>query len=155
MQNAYSSFSMLKRGFFRSSATALFLATVLLYGQISRAESGLVVAVRKDSQITQLSREEVVDLFLGKRKHINGSFYMAIDSKDNALRDRFYQAAADMNAVRVKAYWSRIVFSGQGRPPQEASTAEAIARLTDDPSALIYLPADLVTPEMKIVFSIP
>ena len=153
---------MLKSGFRKPAPTlsrrglpVLLLGIALLCGGISRAESGIVVVAHKDSAVSQLSREEVAALFLGKRKLSNEVSVTPIDSKDGALRERFYLAVADMNGLRVKAYWSRIVFSGQGRPPREAALAEAGALLSGEPGALTYLPADQVTPDMKIVFSVP
>lgn len=133
-------------------AAALGLA---LLGGVAGAESGIVVVARKDSPLAQLSREEVAALFLGKRKLSNDVAVLPIDSKDGALRERFYQVVADMSGLRVKAYWSRIVFSGQGRPPREATPQEAGAILLGEPGALTYLATDQVTPDMKVVFSVP
>lgn len=133
----------------------LWGALQAVYGPLSLAESGIDVVASKDSQITQLSREDVAELFLGKRKYSNDFPVTPIDSKDEKLRDRFYLEVTEMSNIRIKAYWSRIVFSGQGRPPREASITEAGSRLINEPGTLTYLPADQVTPDMKIVFSIP
>lgn len=133
----------------------LCLILVLLQSQIVVAEAAIVVVVRKDSPLVELSRDEVAALFLGKTRHSNDIPITPFDSKDSALRERFYQAIAEMNGLRIKAYWSRIVFSGQGRPPQEIATSEARAKLADESGALLYLPADQVAPNMKIVFSTP
>jgi hypothetical protein len=126
-----------------------------LLGGVAGAESGIAVVARKDSPLAQLSRDEVAALFLGKRKLSHDVAVLPIDSKDGALRERFYQAVADMSGLRVKAYWSRIVFSGQGRPPREATPQEAGAILFGEPGALTYLPTDQVTPDMKVVFTLP
>lgn len=128
------------------------LVLTLLQSQIVVAEAAIVVVVRKNSPLPQLSRDEVIALFLGKTRRSNDVSLIPFDSKDNALRDRFYQEIAEMSTLRVKAYWSRIVFSGQGRPPQEISISEARVKLTDEPGALLYLSADQVTPDMKVVF---
>lgn len=146
-----------------SIGTVFFQPRLLIFGlfltflqcQIVVAEAAIVVVVRKDSPLVQLSRDEVAALFLGKTRHSNDIPITPFDSNDHALRERFYQAVAEMNSLRVKAYWSRIVFSGQGRPPQEISTSEALTKLADKSGALLYLPADQVAPNMKIVFSMP
>lgn len=143
-----------ERSLFRHGLVALLLGHALLSG-ISLAGAGIAVVAHKDSPVAQLTREEVAALFLGKRKLSNDVSVVPIDSKDSALRDRFYQSVADMNGLRVKAYWSRIVFSGQGRPPQAAAAPEARERLAVESGAVTYLPADQVTPDMKIVFSVP
>ena len=97
-------------------ATAILLLVSLLFQvKIVMAETGIVVVANKNSPLPQLSQEEVAALFLGKHKSSNGITVTPIDSKDDSLRERFYIAVANMNAIRVKAYWSRIVFSGQTR----------------------------------------
>lgn len=120
----------------------------------SLCEPPLVVVVRQDSPIGQLRREEVAALFLGKRKTLLDQDVTPLDNHEASWREQFYQAVADMNTIRVKAYWSRIVFSGQGRPPQELATSEALTRLANDPGVLIYLPVNQVGSSMKIVFKI-
>jgi hypothetical protein len=140
---------------FRQGLATLLLGFALLHGQLAPAETGIVVVARKNSAVPQLSRDEVAGLFLGKRKFGDDVAIVPIDSKDGSLRERFYLAVADMNGLRVKAYWSRIVFSGQGRPPREASAAEIGALLSTEPGLVTYLPASQLTADMKIVFTVP
>lgn len=150
-----SRFSAAPKIIFRHGLAAVLLGFSLLHGQMASAETGIVVVARKDSAVPQLSRDEVAGLFLGKRKFDSDVAIVPIDSKDGALRERFYLAVADMNGLRVKAYWSRIVFSGLGRPPREASAAEAGALLSTEPGIVTYLPASQLTANMKIVFTLP
>lgn len=121
----------------------------------ARTDEGIIVVASKDSPISQLSREEVTELFLGKRKYFNDILITPIDITDNLLRERFYLAVSEMNNIRVKAYWSRIVFSGQGRPPAEVSIAEAFNRVKADVGTLTYLPGNQAIPDMKVIFSAP
>lgn len=145
----------LKTRLFQTHWLVLGLMLALFQSQIVVAEAAIVVVVRKDSSLVQLSRDEVAALFLGKTRSSNDIPLTPFDSKDNSLRERFYQAVAEMNGLRLKAYWSRIVFSGQGRPPREVSVSEVSTTLMEQSDALIYLPADQVAPDMKIVFSTP
>ena len=144
-----------KTRFFQPHWLVMGLMLALLQSQIVVAEAAIVVVVRKDSSLVQLSRDEVAALFLGKTRHSKDIPLTPFDSKDNELRERFYLAVAEMSSMRVKAYWSRIVFSGQGRPPREVSVSEVSAKLMEQSDALIYLPADQVASDMKIVFSMP
>jgi len=137
---------------------ALTTAALLLHHSAiapAESETSIVVVVHKDSPLTPISQHEVVDLFLGKYKSSHNVQVKPLDNKDGALRDRFYSAVANMSAMRVKAYWSRIVFSGQGRPPHEISSAEAGSWLTNDTGALTYLPLNQVGDDMKIIFRVP
>ena len=135
--------------------TALVGALLLQCSPVIRAETAIAVVTSKNSPLTPLSREEVADLFLGKNRSSHEIPVKPLDNKDSTLRERFYTAAANMSAIRVKAYWSRIVFSGQGRPPQEIASSEVQATLASERDALTYLPVDQVTGDMKILFRIP
>lgn len=139
----------------RSFQTVWLILGLLLALSPVAAEPAIVVVVRQDSPLSQLSRDDVAALFLGKTHRSNDIPLLPFDSKDSDLRERFYQEVAEMSGMRLKAYWSRIVFSGQGRPPRELSTAEARTKLADESDALIYLPEDQITPSMKVVFSTP
>lgn len=155
---------MLKSGLFhigiliRKRFIALLIAAFLLQHSViipAESNTSIVVVTHKDSPLTTLSQDEVVDLFLGKFKSSHNVPVKPLDSTDQMLRDRFYSATANMSGMRVKAYWSRIVFSGQGRPPHEIPSAEASRWLTNDTGALTYLPLNQVSDDMKIIFRVP
>ncbi|MGR9116489.1 MAG: hypothetical protein ACU85E_12045 [Gammaproteobacteria bacterium] len=133
----------------------MLIVILLLLVRNVPAQTNVVVVANKDSSIAQLSREEVSMLFLGKSKSSNDVPVMIIDSENQALRDSFYLGVANMNSLRLKAYWSRIVFSGQGRPPKEVPISEARARIEKNLEVLTYLPANQVSQKMKIVFRLP
>ncbi|MGR8929072.1 MAG: hypothetical protein ACU836_00425 [Gammaproteobacteria bacterium] len=133
----------------------LLVALLLAYRTPSSAERTIVVVTHSNSTLTTLSQDEVTALFLGKYKSSHDVLVKPFDNTDSHLRERFYLAIADMSAMRVKAYWSRIVFSGQGRPPKEISPADAATVLANETNALTYLREDQVTDDMKILFKIP
>lgn len=117
-------------------------------------DTPIVVVVNQNSPVAQLTRDEVAMLFLGKLKRVHDVDITPLDNKNAELRERFYQAIAEMNGIRIKAYWSRIVFSGQGRPPMVVSTVEAATKLDVDLGCMAYVQANQVTPSMKIVFNV-
>jgi len=134
----------------------LILLFLMQFGLPSAyAENRIAVVTHVDSPLPPLSQERVVSLFLGKYKSHHDIPVKPLDNQDSLLREQFYMAVANMSAMRVKAYWSRIVFSGQGRPPREIATSEAASILADDLQALTYLYEDKVTDDMKILFEIP
>lgn len=133
---------------------ACLFCLLMLLGN-GAVSADIAVVVHKDSKLERLSKEDVADLFLGKTRQSHDITLTPLDSLDTALRERFYQTVADMSAIRVKAYWSRIVFSGQGRPPQAIPATNISLHLTGEPDKLTYVPTEQVTPEMKIVLSLP
>jgi hypothetical protein len=52
----------------------------------------------------------------------------------------------------MKAYWSKLVFTGRGNPPREVANVEALRRLVaGDPNAIGYLERSLVDSRLRIV----
>jgi hypothetical protein len=118
------------------------------------AES-IAVVTKDDTVLTSLTRQEVSDLFLGKRKLVVAGIPLTpVDVADEALREAFYQGVAEMSASRVNAYWARLVFSAQGRPPRKLSLVEAKSLAKKHVGVVTYLPADTAG-GFKILLRLP
>jgi len=103
----------------------------------------VAVVTQDETPVTSLNRDEVADLFLGKRIiTIAGRDLTPLDVNDDSLREAFYQRVAGMSAMRVNAYWARLVFTAQGRPPRKFSLTE-VKKLVHSQSGLVtYLPSN-------------
>jgi len=111
------------------------------------ASADIVVVVSARSSITTLSKVQIVDIFLGRRTRFpNGSAAVPIDqSEGTATRSEFYAKFADMSPAQLKAFWSKIIFTGRGQPPiAVASGAEAKRLLLANPNAIGYLDQTMV-----------
>ena len=134
--------------------TTLVIMTALAV-PLAYADDSLAIVTAESSTLTSLTRKEVADLFLGKHKiNIDGQSVTPIDVTDEASRDAFYQQVAEMSVLRVNAYWARLVFSGQGRPPQQLPLAEAMALAKNQPGTVTYLPARYAN-GFKILLKLP
>lgn len=92
-----------------------------------------------------MSREEIAALFLGSIHLENeGDQVVALDQRDEAIREFFYTHVARRSLIQVRAHWARMVFTGGGRPPKQLSMDELIQMLQSDPSAVTYLPLSKV-----------
>lgn len=131
------------------------LLLLSLSGSYALADSNIAVVANRNSRISDLNKQQVAELYLGKRKTVNEDItVISLDSNEGNVRERFYQAVADMTLVRVNAYWSRIVFSGQGRPPVVMSLQDALARIANDPNAIAYFSSDHIASNMKVLLNV-
>lgn len=106
-------------------------------------------------QLASLTREDVADLFLGKRKMVVAGLALTpVDVSDDALRETFYQQVAGMSAIRVNAYWARQVFSAKGRPPIKLPLADAKSMVLAQPGMVTYVP-DKNASEFKVLLRLP
>jgi ABC-type phosphate transport system substrate-binding protein len=120
----------------------------------TRADVVAVVGAR--SPITNLSKNEVMAIFLGKRTRFpDGSSAVPIDqSEGSAAREEFYSQYADMSAAQIKAFWSKIIFTGRGQPPKAVANAEEAKKLVaTNPNAITYIDRTMLDTSVKVVLT--
>ncbi|MCX7897090.1 MAG: hypothetical protein N2441_04380 [Rhodocyclaceae bacterium] len=125
-----------------------FVATV--------AQAELVVVTSPQTGIERLSREEVINIFLGRYRLLPvGITAEPLDLPiDHPARAQFYQRLVGKHLAEINAYWARLIFSGRTRPPRVVSDyAEAIRVVRERPGALAYLDASSTPPDLKVIFS--
>lgn len=139
---------------------AFALASILVPGsdaravQTSPAADTVVVVVSSDSPVTEISRLHLADLYLGRATRFpNGEPAEPIDrGTTSAARADFYQRYLGRSLAEIKAHWSRLIFTGRGRPPRDVASGEEMRRLVaDDPETIGYLERRLVDRSVRIV----
>jgi ABC-type phosphate transport system substrate-binding protein len=130
---------------------------ILLLGSgIGAVSADVVPVVSATSSVTNLSKAQVVDIFLGRRTRFpNGSPALPIDqSEGSAAREEFYSRIADMTPAQLKAFWSKIIFTGRGQPPMAVATSlEAKKALKANPNAISYIDQSLVDSSVRVVLA--
>lgn len=133
---------------------AAVLAGLALNIRAGASIADVVVVVSAKSTVTALSRNQVVDIFLGKTSRFpDGSPAVPIDQVTGiATRDQFYSEVASKSGAQLRAYWSKIIFTGRGQPPREASGVVELKRLLiANASGIGYIDRDLVDDSVRIV----
>jgi ABC-type phosphate transport system substrate-binding protein len=121
----------------------------------SVAMADVVVVVSAKSPVGALSKAQVEDIFLGKAiRFPDGTQAVAIDQAEgSAVRDEFYNKVVGKSAAQIKAYWSKIIFTGRGQPPPSvSSTIEMIKRISANPAAIGYIDRDMLNDSVRVVF---
>jgi ABC-type phosphate transport system substrate-binding protein len=123
---------------------------------ISAVSADVVAVVSSKSPVTTLSKNQILDIFLGKRTSFpDGSSAVPIDQTEgSAVRDEFYSKMAGMSPPQVKAFWSKIIFTGRGQPPKTvASSLEAKKLLVANLNAISYIDQSLVDSSVRVVLA--
>ena len=109
----------------------LSLLILLLWATGLRSQEPLAVVVNLESGVTQPSREEVINLFLGRQKRLGaGLAVQPVDQvKPPETWARFYKLLVNKDLSEINAYWSRLFFSGQAQPPRKAQSVEEVLAL--------------------------
>lgn len=119
------------------------------------AAADVVVVVNAANPVSSLPTDEVSKYFLKKTaKWPDGAKVMPVDLVDSsALREAFSKQIHGKGSSAIKAYWQRMIFSGQEVPPPEKpSIGEALAYVRGNPGAIGYAPAGAdLGPGLKIL----
>lgn len=132
----------------------LILAIITATVQAEEQET-LVVVVNKANPVEQLSRSELIDLFMGKYVAFpNDSKAIPVELKgEHEIKINFYQKLVGMPLSRVNAYWSRLHFTGRKRTaifqPNEAALINFIIA---NEQAIGYMPQSHITKDLKVVY---
>jgi ABC-type phosphate transport system substrate-binding protein len=123
--------------------------------QVMAAQAQDVVAVvSAKSPVTTLNAEQVADIFLGKTGRFpDGSQAVPIDQlEDSPTRERFYSQFTGKSPAQVKAHWSKIIFTGRGQPPKQATSGlEAKKAVLENPHAIAYIDNALVDSSVRVL----
>lgn len=134
----------------------LLLLYLILLAPLASAD--LVLVANPDSGIERLTKNDIINIYLGRYRRLpTGSTAVPIDlSADTALKAEFYQRLVSKNLAEINAYWSRLVFSGKTRPPQQVDTSdEALKMVANNLSALAYVNREAINSEVIVVFEWP
>lgn len=137
----------------------LMLLTILLLGAIGavHADGPVAVVMSDASDADRLTREEVVNIFLGRFRQLpSGQLAVPVDRpEDLELMADFYRLLVGKTPPEIRAYWSRLIFSGKTAPPRQAKSVEdLLERLADEPGAIGYMRPAERTARVKVVLTL-
>jgi hypothetical protein len=138
---------------------ALSLLPLLLLSAAGAARPAeLVVIVSARNPLSVLRPEQVVDIFLAQTGRFpGGDEAVALDLPlGSPLRDEFYSRVAARSPALMKAYWTKMVFTGRGQPPRELATSAAVRKMVaDNPSMIGYIDRSALDASVKAVLVTP
>ncbi len=117
-----------------------------------------VVVVNAGNGIERLSRDEVINIFLGRyRQFPSGLAALPIDQPaDQPLKAQFYHKLVNKDLAEINAYWARLIFSGKTSPPRQAASSEEVLEwLARNRGAIGYVDHSQVDARLKIVMEFP
>lgn len=134
---------------------AIALMAWLLVAGSADAAGSLVVIVNADSGVDKLTREEAVNIFMGRFKKLSSGI-AALPVDDARAKAAFYRALVGKELPEIQSYWARLVFSGQGSPPRQMDSAEdVIDIIANNKGAIGYVDKSKVSRRVKVVLELP
>ena len=118
------------------------------------ALADVVPVVSAKSSIDHLSRKDLADIFLGRTtRSPDGAPVVPVDQDESSTtRDEFYTTFLGKTPAQLRAYWSKIIFTGRGRPPPTVPDAAAARKLVaTNPHAIAYVERNQLDSTVKPV----
>lgn len=122
----------------------------LLLSQLAFAEVAVIV---HPSNNNALDEATVAKIFLGREKSFaDGKSVVPVSlSETAAASTAFNDTVLKKSSSQLKAYWSKLVFTGKGTPPKEITSDEEMIKLVaTNPSLIGYVDASKVDASVKV-----
>lgn len=131
----------------------IILGMSLLIASAANAEMVIVVHPSNNSAVNE---DFVSSVYLGKtRSFEDGKQLVAVNQSGNALEEEFNKKVLGKSSSQMKAYWSKLVFTGKGTPPKEVKTdEEVISLVSENPATIGYISSTSVSDKVKVVLTV-
>lgn len=130
---------------------SLTLGLCLSVSTLAAAETAIIV---NPANASTISDNDISRAFLGKlKKFSDGQSIEAVNTKaNNTTRIAFEKTILKKSPAQVKAYWSKRLFTGKGKPLKElASDAAVLSHVAATPNAIGYIDAASVDSSVKVL----
>lgn len=128
--------------------------TLLLSVLLSGAAMADISVVVNPANANAVSSDDLSRLFLGRASSFaDGAKATPLNLAEGlAAREEFDSKVLSRSASQLKAYWSKLVFTGKGTPPKELADDAAVkAAVASDASAIGYISSASVDASVKVV----
>jgi len=138
----------------RLKPLALICWLALLCGWMGGARAEVVIVVAAGCPVNHLTSEQVAKIYLGKMTVFpGGGEAIPLDQKDDSpARSEFYRKVVKKSPAQLSAYWARLIFAGDGQPPQQMEGDLAIRKaVAGSVKAIGYIERNEVDRSVKII----
>lgn len=125
----------------------------LVFTSLAYAETAVIVSAQNANK--SLDQDTIARIFLGKSKSFpDGSQAVPVDQALNSsTREMFNDKVLAKNNSQLKAYWSRLIFTGKGTPPKESGSAAEVKDLVaNNPNLIGYIDSSAVDDSVSVVY---
>ncbi|WP_124949372.1 hypothetical protein [Sulfuriferula thiophila] len=134
------------------------MMALLFLSVIQPVAADVVVIVNLDNPVDHLTREQVIDIYMGRYTHFpNGQIAAPIDmDPESPVRVAYYQKLVNKTVAQINSFWARLLFTGRATPPQVAPDAKAVTNVVmHNRGAIGYVDSLSLNDNVKVVYRLP
>lgn len=134
---------------------ALLLGTWLTT-MTSKALADIAIIVHPELPLSTIDAQTATEIFMKKSSEVNGVALVPLDlHRDDPVRKEFYQRVANRTPDYMLTYWTRLIFTGRGSPPDYVTNAEEMLfAISRQKNAIGYVDAKQVNNKVKSILII-
>jgi ABC-type phosphate transport system substrate-binding protein len=120
----------------------------------SQSTLASITVIVHPSNNNDLNKSAITRLFLGKTKKFpDGTIAIPLNQDESKnITEEFNSKALKKSSSQLKAYWSKLVFTGKGTPPKNAEDNKAVLDIVaQNPNVIGYISSDIVNDKVKAV----
>jgi len=130
------------------------LALALVLATFPAAAESLVVIANVASGVDKLTREEAVNIFMGRYGRLPSGI-TALPLDEVGEKAHFYRTLIGKELPDVNSYRARLMFSGLGSPPRQTDNAdEVIEIVVNNKGALGYIDKSKVDRRVRVILDL-
>jgi len=124
----------------------------VMFSSLASAEIAVIV---HPSNANAVDEATISKIYLGREKSFaDGTSVLPMSLGESAAASAaFNEKVLKKSSSQLKAYWSKLVFTGKGTPPKEVGSDDEMVKLVaGNPSLMGYVDAAKVDASVKVVF---
>lgn len=126
-------------------ASALTLCSINVYADIA--------VIVNSSNMSTIDADTIKKIYLGKSKSFsNGNKVAPVNQDSTPVMDEFNDKVVGKSSSQLNAYWSKLVFTGKGTPPEKLASDQAVIDFVNtNNDAIGYIDSKKVSDKVKVV----
>lgn len=116
------------------------------------AFAGVTVIVNTGNA-NAIDQDEIKKIYLGKSKSFaDGVKVNSVNQNGNSIADEFNDKVVGKSSSQLNAYWSKLVFTGKGTPPEKLDYDQAVIDfVSSNADAIGYIDSSKVNDAVKVI----
>lgn len=116
-----------------------------------KALADIAIIVHPELPLTTIDAKAATEIFMKKSSEVNGVALVPLDlHRDDPVRKEFYQRVANRTPDYMLTYWTRLIFTGRGSPPDYVTNAdEMLFAISRQKKAIGYIDAKHINNKVK------
>ncbi|MBH0004365.1 phosphate ABC transporter substrate-binding protein [Pseudoalteromonas sp. SWYJZ12] len=112
-----------------------------------------VAVIINPSNVSSVDADTIKKIYLGKSKSFsNGDKVNPVNQDGTSVADEFNDKVVGKSSSQLNAYWSKLVFTGKGTPPEKLTSDQAVIDfVAANGNAIGYVDSAKVTDKVKVI----